>query len=59
MSKISLIIITGLPGTGKTTLGKKLAEEFRLPFIKIIRKSAKLLIHVNVMLFNKKVLMDT
>jgi predicted kinase len=33
MSKISLIIITGLPGTGKTTLGKKLAEEFRLPFI--------------------------
>lgn len=33
MSKISLIIITGLPGTGKTTLGKKLAEEFSLPFI--------------------------
>lgn len=33
MSKISLIIITGLPGTGKTTLGRKLAEEFRLPFI--------------------------
>lgn len=33
MSKISLIIITGLPGTGKTTLGKKLAEEFCLPFI--------------------------
>lgn len=32
-SKASLIIITGLPGTGKTTLGKKLAEEFRLPFI--------------------------
>lgn len=33
MSKILLIIITGLPGTGKTTLGKKLAKEFRLPFI--------------------------
>jgi len=33
MSKISLIIITGLPGTGKTTIGKKLAEEFHLPFI--------------------------
>ena len=33
MSKISLIIITGLPGTGKTTLGKKLAEGLKLPFI--------------------------
>ncbi len=33
MSKIPLVIITGLPGTGKTTLGKKLAKEFRLPFI--------------------------
>lgn len=33
MPKISVIIITGLPGTGKTTLGKKLAEEFCLPFI--------------------------
>ena len=33
MPKISLIVITGLPGTGKTTLGKKLAEEFHLPFI--------------------------
>ncbi len=33
MPKISLIIITGLPCTGKTTLGKKLAEEFHLPFI--------------------------
>jgi predicted kinase len=33
MSKIPLIIITGLPGTGKTTLGRKLAEEFRWPFI--------------------------
>lgn len=28
-----LIIITGLPGTGKTTLGKKIAQEFHLPFI--------------------------
>lgn len=33
MSNISLIIITGLPCTGKTKLGKRLAEEFRLPFI--------------------------
>ena len=33
MSKTPIIIITGLPGTGKTTLGKKLAEEFNLPFI--------------------------
>lgn len=33
MSKNSLIIITGLPCTGKTTLGEKLAKEFRLPFI--------------------------
>lgn len=28
-----LIIITGLPGTGKSALGKKLAEELQLPFI--------------------------
>jgi predicted kinase len=33
MTKISLIIITGLPGTGKTTLGKKLSQELCLPFI--------------------------
>ncbi len=33
MSNFSLIIITGLPGSGKTTLGRKLAKEFHLPFI--------------------------
>jgi predicted kinase len=33
MSKTLLIIITGLPGTGKTTLGRKLAKEFGIPFI--------------------------
>ncbi|MFC1617670.1 AAA family ATPase [Patescibacteria group bacterium] len=33
MSKPSLIIINGLPGTGKTTLGKKIADEFHLPFL--------------------------
>ncbi|EKD33327.1 MAG: hypothetical protein ACD_76C00045G0013 [uncultured bacterium] len=33
MPKITLIIITGLPGTGKTTLGKKLAQDLNLPFI--------------------------
>ncbi|MDX9914097.1 MAG: ATP-binding protein [Candidatus Moranbacteria bacterium] len=33
MSKTSLILINGLPGTGKTTLGKKIAEEFHLPFL--------------------------
>ena len=31
--KTSLIIITGLPGTGKTTLGKKLAEEFTAVYL--------------------------
>lgn len=31
--KSLLIIITGLPCTGKTTLGRKLAEELRLPFV--------------------------
>lgn len=33
MSKVSLIIITGLPGTGKSTLGRRLAEKLQLPFI--------------------------
>ncbi|MFA6392011.1 MAG: AAA family ATPase [Patescibacteria group bacterium] len=33
MPKTTLIIITGLPGTGKTTLGKKLSKELCLPFI--------------------------
>jgi len=33
MSKTLLIIISGPPCTGKTTLGKKIAKEFRLPFI--------------------------
>jgi predicted kinase len=33
MKKNLLIVITGLPGTGKTTLGRKLAEELALPFI--------------------------
>lgn len=31
--KTNLIIITGLPATGKTTLGEKLSVEFHLPFI--------------------------
>lgn len=33
MPKPTLIIITGLPGTGKTTLGRRLASDLRLPFI--------------------------
>jgi predicted kinase len=33
MEKIALIIITGLPVTGKTTLGKRLADELDLPFV--------------------------
>ena len=31
--KPTLIIITGLPGTGKTSLGKEIASNFNLPFI--------------------------
>lgn len=33
MSKPLLVIISGLPCTGKTMLGKKIAEHFCLPFI--------------------------
>lgn len=33
MLKTFVIIITGLPGTGKTTLGKHLARRYRLPFV--------------------------
>lgn len=33
MSKNLLIIISGPPCTGKSTLGKKIAKEFKLPFI--------------------------
>jgi predicted kinase len=33
LPKPLLIIITGLPGTGKTTLGKRLAAELQLPFV--------------------------
>ncbi len=33
MEKSVLIIITGLPGTGKTSLGKKIADQYKLPFI--------------------------
>jgi adenylylsulfate kinase-like enzyme len=31
MSKPFVIIITGLPGTGKTTLGKHLTQRYHLP----------------------------
>ncbi len=33
MPKTSVIIISGPPGTGKTTLGKRLAQELNLPFV--------------------------
>ena len=33
MARPLLILITGLPCTGKTALGKRLAKEFSLPFI--------------------------
>ncbi len=32
MSQPCIIIITGLPGTGKTTLGKRLSENLAVPF---------------------------
>ena len=33
MTKSLLIIINGAPCTGKTTLGRKLAKQLRLPFL--------------------------
>jgi len=33
VSEPIIIVITGLPGTGKTTLGQELARRYRLPFI--------------------------
>ncbi len=33
MSKPLLVIVTGLPGTGKTSLGERIAQELRLPFL--------------------------
>ena len=35
----SLIIITGFPGSGKTTLGKKLSGSLKLPLISVILNS--------------------
>ncbi len=33
MSSILLVIVTGAPATGKTALGKRIAEELQLPFM--------------------------
>ncbi len=33
LPKPLLVIIDGPPGTGKTTLGRRLAQDFRLPFV--------------------------
>jgi predicted kinase len=33
LSKPTIIIITGAPGTGKTTLGRQLAADLKLPFV--------------------------
>ena len=33
MHRNVLIIITGMPGTGKTTLGKELSAKYKIPFI--------------------------